>query len=339
MLLLELCSPKVWDTGEVVVLIQSFCWICSRLLKARNTATHGLRSSNETKDCRSIVHPSCWHYLVRKAGWSQLQCSRVGQLDGVWLNADCPWEYYTVSGQRVRRTNAQGTREFSIHWNPARLSWQWGRHGRLTMQWLGIDSIAWVPDMSFEHSRVWRWRRVCEHSRHARREHRSRSRSRNWHRCYRRARSEAPLPCGLTHREVYSLLSREITPEDYEMLLRLDETVPKKGKATEEETSEALHPVQSAPEVAPITHESKYTGVTWHPRLLRWQVHVRDPDMEALLSLGLFYAERDAAQAYDCAMIVLEGDAAVNFPKKYSRTEIATVERSMFDDWAPRPSA
>lgn len=37
--------------------------------------------------------------------------------------------------------------EFSIHWNPARLSWQWGRHGRLTMQWLGIDSIAWVPDM------------------------------------------------------------------------------------------------------------------------------------------------------------------------------------------------
>ena len=40
---------------------------------------------------------------------------------------------------------------------------------------------------SFEHSRVWRWRRVCEHSRHARREHRSRSRSRNW-RCYRRAR-------------------------------------------------------------------------------------------------------------------------------------------------------
>lgn len=56
-------------------------------------------------------------------------------------------------------------------------------------------------------------------------------------------RSEAPLPCGLTHREVYSLLSREITPEDYEMLLRLDETVPKKGKATEEETSEALHPV------------------------------------------------------------------------------------------------
>lgn len=40
--------------------------------------------------------------------------------------------------------------EFSIHWDPGRLSWQWGRHGRLTMQWLGIDSIAWVPDMCLE---------------------------------------------------------------------------------------------------------------------------------------------------------------------------------------------
>ena len=45
----------------------------------------------------------------------------------------------------VAPTFSQG--EFSIHWDPGRLSWQWGRHGRLTMQWLGIDSIAWVPDM------------------------------------------------------------------------------------------------------------------------------------------------------------------------------------------------
>ena len=58
-----------------------------------------------------------------------------------------------VTGQRVRRTNSQGTREFSIHWDPGRLSWQWGRHGRLTMQWLGIDSIAWVPDMRLRRSR------------------------------------------------------------------------------------------------------------------------------------------------------------------------------------------
>jgi len=35
------------------------------------------------------------------------------------------------------------------------------------------------------------------------------------------------LPCGLTPGEVYGLLSRDITPEDYDLLLRLDETVQK----------------------------------------------------------------------------------------------------------------
>ncbi|CAE6934616.1 unnamed protein product [Symbiodinium natans] len=208
----------------------------------------------------------------------------AGQLDGVWLNADCPWEEYTVTGQRVRRSNSQGIREFSIQWDPARLSWQWGRHGRLSMQWLGVDSIAWVPDMSCEHhnGRVWRWRRVqpstppvntlhaqahrdtrvttmTHHARDVhrppreqRRPSRSRSRGRHWHSHgrhshgrYRSRRNftDAQLPCGLTHREVYSLLSREITPEDYEMLLRLDEFVPKGKVATEEETNEALQTI------------------------------------------------------------------------------------------------
>lgn len=47
-----------WPKMLQLVLIQSFCWTCSRLLQAKNTATHGLRSSNETtKNCRSIVHP------------------------------------------------------------------------------------------------------------------------------------------------------------------------------------------------------------------------------------------------------------------------------------------
>ncbi|CAK9053768.1 unnamed protein product, partial [Durusdinium trenchii] len=199
-----------------------------------------------------------------------------GQLDGVWLNADCPWEFYTVTGQRVIRANSQGFREFSIRWDPGRLSWQWGRHGRLTMQWLGVDSIAWVPDISSS-TIISRIRTLCnwhrstrrttysklhqgsnnnkgehphthrQHNHHPRRD-RSRSRSRNWHRSYRRrcwcciGQGEASLPCGLTHREVYSLLSREITPEDYEMLLRLDEAIPKK-QATEKETNEALHVV------------------------------------------------------------------------------------------------
>lgn len=35
------------------------------------------------------------------------------------------------------------------------------------------------------------------------------------------------LPCGLTAMEVSDILSREITPEDYELLLRLDATVAK----------------------------------------------------------------------------------------------------------------
>mmetsp|Transcript_5112 Transcript_5112/g.12115 ORF Transcript_5112/g.12115 Transcript_5112/m.12115 type:complete len:277 (+) Transcript_5112:67-897(+) len=197
----------------------------------------------------------------------------TGQLDGMWLNADCPWEVYSVTGHRVRRTNSHGTREFSIQWDPSRSSWQWGTHGRLSMQWLGVDSIAWVPDMcEHQNGRVWRWRRVqpsppvtmhprrnesravtmahprdVHRSREQRRSSRSRSQGRHWHSHghshsrYSRSRrnfSDAQLPCGLTHREIYSLLSREITPEDYEMLLRLDDSVPKAKPATEEETNE-----------------------------------------------------------------------------------------------------
>lgn len=35
------------------------------------------------------------------------------------------------------------------------------------------------------------------------------------------------LPCGLTHLQVLDLLSREITPEDYDLLLQLDKAVAK----------------------------------------------------------------------------------------------------------------
>lgn len=41
------------------------------------------------------------------------------------------------------------------------------------------------------------------------------------------------MPCGLTPSEVNSLLFREITPEDYDLLLRLDETVAKPVAAVE----------------------------------------------------------------------------------------------------------
>lgn len=77
--------------------------------------------------------------------------------------------------------------------------------------------------------------------RHRRESSRSRSRSRNRRS---RSRSRSPvasggwrfvddrLPCGLRHSEVSDLLDREITPEDYEMLLALDETVAKPAAST-----------------------------------------------------------------------------------------------------------
>lgn len=41
------------------------------------------------------------------------------------------------------------------------------------------------------------------------------------------------LECGLSGDEVYDILYRDITPEDYDMLCRLDELVPKKTAGAE----------------------------------------------------------------------------------------------------------
>jgi len=83
----------------------------------------------------------------------------------------------------------------------------------------------------------------CQRRRHRRDSSRSRSRSRN-RRSRSRSRSRSPaasgawrfvddrLPCGLRHSEVSDLLDREITPEDYEMLLALDETIAKPAAST-----------------------------------------------------------------------------------------------------------
>ncbi|CAJ1361174.1 unnamed protein product [Effrenium voratum] len=116
----------------------------------------------------------------------------------------------------------------------------------LYLNWFGplVHRLMALEELSrsCEQGRVWRWRRV------QRPRERSRSRSRrHWSsRCYPSRRSFNPtLPCGLTHREVLSLLSRDITPEDYELLLRLDEAIPKKP-ATAEETHEALEGVPLA---------------------------------------------------------------------------------------------
>mmetsp|Transcript_117931 Transcript_117931/g.263675 ORF Transcript_117931/g.263675 Transcript_117931/m.263675 type:complete len:208 (-) Transcript_117931:130-753(-) len=46
-------------------------------------------------------------------------------------------------------------------------------------------------------------------------------------------RSYQMLACGLGEHEVYDLLYRDITPEDYDMLLKLDEMIPKKTASVE----------------------------------------------------------------------------------------------------------
>uniref|UniRef100_A0A7S1WGD9 RING-type domain-containing protein n=1 Tax=Alexandrium catenella TaxID=2925 RepID=A0A7S1WGD9_ALECA len=245
----------------------------------------------------------------------------IEELEGTWMNVDCPREQYVISGLRITRSDARGTRNFTIHWDQTRQRWQWGTHGRLSLQWLGDDAIAWVPDTSWdaEHARVWRWQR-CGPSSHSISNEPSGSSYRPWrrshgqhaeepyptrdpyptrpwrgaarqeeslgdwrsssarhrdshhhghhhshHRSHHRDHSygshhrdrhsgqashrsdhsrrpyqgttdmqvNAVLPCGLTPVEVYSLLSREIGPEDYEVLLRLDDSVPKKTASSE----------------------------------------------------------------------------------------------------------
>ena len=45
------------------------------------------------------------------------------------------------------------------------------------------------------------------------------------------------LECGLTRAQIRALQDRELTPEDYEVLLRLDESVAKKDVLSEEQAS------------------------------------------------------------------------------------------------------
>lgn len=211
----------------------------------------------------------------------------INFLQGLWLNADCQGEQYVIQGLQVTRTDSRGTRRFSIRWDQRGQRWQWGTRGRLSLQWLGNDAIAWVPEVGghAQAGRLWRWQRcrltpatsgfgeawrqpagrryhetlqlypraachrsqwlaepqrTCRsrsrrayqrryhhshrggHDDHARRHHRSRH-----HRIANEAGPNGRLPCGLTSAEVLDLFSRDITPEDYDLLLRLDETVEK----------------------------------------------------------------------------------------------------------------
>jgi len=189
-----------------------------------------------------------------------------GELDGRWVNNERRWEEYVVSGREVTRTDRLGSRKFSIQWDPVRACWQWGVRGRLVLQWLGNDAIAWVPDTSYENPIVWRWQRILPISsfgssrsmersrfrggrpqgRQSRSRSRSRSHRRHRHRHHghyhsrRHVQRNEILPCGLTNSEVYDLLSRDLTPEDYDMLLRLDESVPKSKTGVDANCIDAL---------------------------------------------------------------------------------------------------
>lgn len=225
----------------------------------------------------------------------------ISDLVGTWRNVDMPGECYDVRGLRVIRTDARGTREFTLHWDCRVRRWRWGPHGRLLLVWVADDAIAWVPEQASgaKDSRAWRWERCINigasasassshghssyepwrRSRHnerqrsstTRRVRRSWSRDRNHRRNHSRERSRrrrhssrdrrrsgaqsydrhhhssrwlaeasAPLPCGLTQREFHDLLFREITPEDYEMLLRLDESVAKPSVAEADAVTASL---------------------------------------------------------------------------------------------------
>lgn len=87
--------------------------------------------------------------------------------------------------------------------------------------------------------------------------------------------------------------------------------------------------------------QTAYRGVTWHARSHRWQAHVDDPATGAAVSLGHFGAEREAAKAFDCAMIVLEGrSTATNFEaERYTKAELEAATAELRDFWRPRPSA
>lgn len=88
-------------------------------------------------------------------------------------------------------------------------------------------------------------------------------------------------------------------------------------------------------------HNSQFHGVSWHQASGQWQAHVPDPATGHAVSLGLFASERDAAEAVDCARLVLEGESAnTNLPSKfYSRARIKAEEQRLRDFWRPRPSS
>lgn len=224
------------------------------------------------------------------------------------------------------RTDARGTREFTLCWDARARRWRWGPHGRLLLVWVADDAIAWVPEQASgaQDVRAWRWERTAhppapiapasarassyrgpatcpwrrstrhaeerthsssegrrsrrEWSRERSRRRHSRERSRRhrhghhssgdrrygdhygaqgYDRSYDRWRREVstPLECGLSQRELSELLFREITPEDYELLCRLDAAAAKPADAVASAKKAA-----SAMEALPRVSEEDFMG-------------------------------------------------------------------------------
>jgi len=242
------------------------------------------RRSHTTFPCPQEVPPPSWQSsglrltAAPRGGDAAGPLRPIAALEGLWANVDRPYERYRVEGLRITKTDARGTRHFAIQWDPRRQQWQWGAQGRLSLQWLGDDAIAWVPDLErdAERAHTWRWQRCGRvqpppgepgyrpwrrsHSRphvvepypgqpwrrpvevpgyrrssssqerhhHHRTRHGGHPYHRGDHGSWRPQDGQRRrLPCGLTPSEVNSLLFREITPEDYDLLLRLDESTAK----------------------------------------------------------------------------------------------------------------
>jgi hypothetical protein len=62
-------------------------------------------------------------------------------------------------------------------------------------------------------------------------------------------------------------------------------------------------------------NSSRYLGVSWHKATSSWAVSLTDPQTKRRQSVGYFASEEDAARAYDCAAVQVNGPASKrNFP-------------------------
>jgi len=92
---------------------------------------------------------------------------------------------------------------------------------------------------------------------------------------------------------------------------------------------------------ARIRWTSEFLGVTRHEASRLWQAHVPDPETGEPISLGLFHSERDAAKAYDQALLHLQGPSvATNYPKElYYDEDIEDAGVEMNNPWRPLHSS